>query len=78
MSDKPILYTTKVTVEVEIAHQFDPTTAIRMVKHCLSFSAVKAIKLVKMESNYRLLEEPSDELIEISIEKEGGIPLTII
>lgn len=63
-------YTTKVLVEVEVSHQFDPAQGIRIVTTRLSgvdIPAVKSVKVVAAESNYKLHSEPLDQLYPLDL-----------
>lgn len=54
-------YTTKVLIEVEYSHQFDPVRGMDIITTRLtgpSIPAVKSIKMIKAESNYQLHDKP--------------------
>lgn len=58
-------FTTKVLVEVEISHQFDPHRGIDILVGRLTgptIPAVKSIKILKAESNYQLHGLPLNEM----------------
>lgn len=65
-------YTTKVTVEVEVVHQFDPGQGIRLVTGLLKLPtapAVQSVKVLAVESNYKLFELPLDEMVKLDLDK---------
>lgn len=64
-------YTTKVLVEVEVSHQFDPAQGICIVTTRLSgvdIPAVKSVKVVAAESNYKLHSKPLGKLHKLDLE----------
>lgn len=59
-------YTTKVTVEVEVTHQFDPCKGIGIITSRLtghSIPAVKSVKVIEASSNYQLHSKPLEEMV---------------
>lgn len=63
-------YTTKVLIEVEVCHQFDPKQGIGIVVGRLSgkdIPAVKSIKVVAAESNYKLHSKPMDKACTVDL-----------
>ena len=66
---KDSFYRTKVLVEVEVEHQFDVQQGIGIVTSRLTMStpAIKSVKVVKAESNFKLHEKPLDEMIPVNI-----------
>jgi hypothetical protein len=65
-------YTTKVVVEVEVLHQFNPAQGISIVTGRLSgvdIPAVKHVKVLSAESNYRLHATPMDKMVPLTLDK---------
>lgn len=63
-------YTTKVVLEVEVSHQFDPKKGIGIVVGSLSgadIPAVKSVKVLAAESNYKLHSKPMDKLCPLDL-----------
>lgn len=64
-------FTTKVTVEVEVTHQFNPEQGIRIVTGRLTgvdIPAVKSVKVVAAESNYKVWSKPLDEMVKLDLD----------
>ena len=58
-------YTTKMLVEVEVSHQFDPEQGIDVVTsllHVNRYLAVRDVKIISAESNFRLHQSPAETL----------------
>lgn len=58
-------YTTKILVEVEVTHQFDPAKGMRIVTCRLTgadIPAVKSVNVISAESNYKLHSKPMDKM----------------
>lgn len=54
-------YTTRVLVEVEYSHQFDPMRGMDIITTRLtgpSIPAVKSVRMIQAESNYQLHGKP--------------------
>jgi hypothetical protein len=73
MADK--MYKTRVLIEVEVDHWYDPKQAVqivttRMMPH--EVPAITSVKVLKVESNYRLFQPPADELVEVKLEGANG------
>lgn len=49
------MYTTKLTVELEVSTQFGPLTAVEMVKGLINVPAVTKATLTNLDTNYKLL-----------------------
>jgi len=63
-------YTTKVVVEVEVSHQFDPKQGIGIVVGRLSgvdIPAVRSVKVVSAESNYKLHSKPAEKMSPVDL-----------
>ena len=63
-------YTTRVIVEVEVSHQFDPAQGIGLVTGRLTgptIPAVKSVKVIAAESNYKLHSKPMSEMVSLDI-----------
>lgn len=64
-------FTTKVTVEVEVVHQFNPAQGIRVVTGLLKLPtapAVKSVKVLAAESNYKVHSKPMDEMVKLDLD----------
>lgn len=64
-------FTTKVTVEVEVVHQFNPAQGIRLVTGLLQTPqtpAVQSVKVLAAESNYKLWSKPLDEMVKLDLD----------
>lgn len=62
-------YTTKVTVEVEVSHQFDPKQGIGIVVGRLTgadIPAVRSVKVISAESNFKLHSKPMDKMYPVN------------
>lgn len=63
-------YTTKVLVEVEVSHQFDPAQGISIVTGRLSgadIPAVRAVNVIAVESNYKLHSKPMKKMCSLDV-----------
>lgn len=64
------MYTTKVVLEVEVKHQFDPKSGIGIVIGRLSgldIPAIKSVTVQSAKSNYQLHNEPLEEMVPIDV-----------
>jgi hypothetical protein len=64
-------FTTKVTVEVEVTHQFNPAQGIGLVVGLLKLPtapAVQSVKVLAAESNYKLWSKPMDEMVKLDLD----------
>lgn len=67
----PSFYTSKVTIEVEVTHQFSPKDGVNIITNRLTgctIPAVKSIKVLGVESNYKLHGEPLPELVPVVVD----------
>lgn len=64
---KADFYTTKVLVEVVVSHQFDPKQGIQIVTGAFNFPAVKSVKVISAESNYKLWSKPEDKMTPLNL-----------
>jgi len=55
-------YTTKVLLEVEVSHQFDPVSGINCVVSMLGYPAIQGIRIISAESNFWPFSKPSAEM----------------
>ena len=62
-----MFYKSKLTIEVEVTHQFEPKSVFNIVKNNLSFPCFENIKLLKQESNFQLHKPPLEKMIDIKI-----------
>lgn len=63
-------YRTKVVVEIEVSHQFDPQQGIGLVTNLLNplyVPAVRGVKVLKAESNFRLHQKPDTSFSPVKI-----------
>jgi hypothetical protein len=61
-------YKTKVIIEVEVSHQFDPEDGIRIVTGRLTgadIPAITSVKVIEAKSNYVLHNKPLEEMIAV-------------
>lgn len=64
-------FTTKVLVEVEVTHQFDPAQGIRIVTGRLEdvcVPAITSVKVISAESNYKLHSKPLDKMCSLDLQ----------
>jgi len=64
-------FTTKILVEVEVTHQFDPGQGIRMATGLLQTPqtpAVQSVKVLAAESNYKVWSKPLDEMVKLDLD----------
>jgi hypothetical protein len=60
-------YTTKVLIEVEVSHQFDPKDGINLVTGLLSVPAIEKVNVLSAVTNYRLFEKPSEQFVAVDL-----------
>lgn len=60
-------YSTKVLVEVEVSHQFNPEQGIGIVTGALGFPAARSVKVIAAESNYKLHSRPMDKMCPLDL-----------
>jgi len=61
-------YTTKLVLEVEISTQMGPDAAFNIIYCNLNpMPAVKSLKVLKAESNFKVHELPSKEFISVPV-----------
>lgn len=68
MSIPKDFYTTRVTVEIEYSHQFDPQNAYNGIVECnLNWPAVQNIKVIKAETNFAVHQNPQEDFHPVEI-----------
>jgi len=61
-------YTTKVLMEVEVQHQFDPKSGIETITERLNVPAVKSVKVLSAQSDYQLHSDALEKMVPIALE----------
>jgi len=67
MIDTDNFYTTKLLIEVEVSHQFDPMDAINIVTGLLTVPAIKKVEIVNAITNFVLHGNPTDEFVGVDL-----------
>ena len=62
-----MFYTSKITLEVTINHRDDPVSIAHFLKAKLSVPAVDSLKILDIETNFRVHQDPDSKMVQVPI-----------
>lgn len=69
MSNNEDMYTSRLLVEVEAQHWGEPESVRWMVENLLRVPAIRTVKIVRHESNFKVHSSPMEEMVEVEEKK---------